>query len=203
MTSRRAFLAGLPAAAAMVTLPASAAVDNLSIVEDAAERIDRLMNELSDALADYCGGQFRAIVEPSSLPNGMVLLQGMHTDAILQRFGKNAPAPPAAAGLAVMNIGNRWVSIDTAALPQQLTVIEEDTRTAERPDGVAEHVSMPERGAEYAVVTHDGRIVLTPLVEGLGSPWRRDCRLGFMPGSAGQYRVHHAVTVLGRVISEG
>lgn len=205
MTSRRAFLAGLPAAAAMVTLPASAS-DNLSVAElclpeEPADRIGRLMNDLSDTLADYCGGTFRAIVEPSSLENGVVMLQGMHGDAILQRL--EPPTPTLPPGFAVMHIGDRWVSVDTASIPQQLAVVDEDSRTDELPEGIVEHVSMPERGAEYVAVTHDGRIVITTLEQGLGSARKRDPRIGYMAGSWNGYRASHAVTVLGKVVSEG
>lgn len=199
MTSRRAFLAGVPAAAAMVTtLPVSAS-DSLSVA-DPAERIEWLMNELSDALADYCRGQFRAIVEPSSLPNGVVLLQGMHMDAGRRRHEQPPTLPP---GFAVMHVGDRWVSVDTAAIPQQLAVVDEDSRTEARPDGVIEHVSMPERGAEYVAVTHDGRIVITELEQSLGALRPRQPRIGWMPSRWQGYRASETVTVLGKVISEG
>lgn len=205
MTSRRAFLAGLPAAAAMVTLPASA-VDNLSVAElclpenDPADRVSRLMYDLSDALADYCRGTLRAIVEPSSLANGVVMLQGMHGDANLQRFEARPTLPP---GFAVMHVGDRWVSVDTASIPQQLAVVDEDSRTDELPEGIVEHVSMPERGAEYVAVTHDGRIVITRLEQGLRSARKRDPRIGYMAGSWNGQRASYAVTVLGKVVSEG
>jgi len=198
MTSRRAFLAGLPAAGALVALPAMAATDSLSVAampEATLDRLDRLMLDLSETLDGYLGGNFRAIVEPYSR-GSPAQLQNMRADANLQ-WVADVPAAP---GHAVMTIGKRLVTVDTDALPQQLQVVAEDSRTDALPEGVVEFVTMPERGAEYVAVTHDGRIVITKLEPSLGSKWKRERRIGFMRGRWEGYRASYQVTVLGKVV---
>lgn len=198
LTSRRAFLAGLPAAGALVALPAMAEADSLSVAalpEATLDRLDRLMLDLSETLDDYLGGNFRAIVEPYSR-GALAQLQNMHADANLQRV---AEAPATAAGHAVMTIGKRRVTVDTAALPQQLAVVEEDTRTELRPMGVVEYVSMPDRSAEYVALTHEGRIVIAKLVPSLCPSRKREARIDWMRDRK-EPHVNHAVTVLGKVV---
>lgn len=75
--SRRTVIAGFATGVATGITPAVMA--NPVEFEGPAERVERLMQELSDALDDYQRGQFRAIVEPAAKVGGTVLLQNMNT----------------------------------------------------------------------------------------------------------------------------
>lgn len=72
--SRRSMIAGFATGVAVAVTPAVMA----TAPEDAATRVNRLLDELSTVLDGYLGGQFRGIVEPASKPGGMVWLQNMN-----------------------------------------------------------------------------------------------------------------------------
>jgi len=57
-TTRRTFLAGLAAASVPAVAVATPA-------EDSADRVERLSYELADAMNEYAGGKFHAVVYPS------------------------------------------------------------------------------------------------------------------------------------------
>lgn len=69
-STRRAFLAKAPFAAAAIAAPAVA----IAAKETAQERVDRLAAELSDALAEFSDGDFSAHVYPANKPYGGVKL---------------------------------------------------------------------------------------------------------------------------------
>jgi hypothetical protein len=86
--NRRTAMLGAGATSVALAIPAAQAAH---ASEDIATKVDRLTHELSEALADYCGGQFRAIVQPvnSAWP---VLLKNQriaHQDDKLIGFLKN------------------------------------------------------------------------------------------------------------------
>lgn len=153
MTSRRAFLAALPAAGAAAALPlAVAANDKLSaagLPESVAAKVERLMMELSDALSEYMGGQFRAIVEPASAPNCVVILNNMAAPMrSLQRRRNQA--------LGTVNVEGRSVIFDPSLAPAVTRVEHEDT-------ALTAHCSAPEPGAEYLVLDEWGKLQVTRL----------------------------------------
>lgn len=76
MVSRRTVLAALPATALAVSLPAAA-------TENPADRVCRLMKDLSQALGEYFGGSFRAIVDPDTLPGGTYYLHSVSLPTIV------------------------------------------------------------------------------------------------------------------------
>ena len=57
-TTRRTFLGGIAATSLPVTVTAARA-------ETSTDRVERLGNELAEALNDYAGGKFHAVVYPS------------------------------------------------------------------------------------------------------------------------------------------
>lgn len=74
--SRRTVIAGIATGVATGITPTVMA--NPVEFEGPAERVNRLAQELSEALADWAGGSFRAIVEPDDPDRAGVWLQNMH-----------------------------------------------------------------------------------------------------------------------------
>jgi hypothetical protein len=184
-STRRDFLRALPATAlalSAVALPAQAG-------EDAASKVDRLTQELSETLSDYCQGMFRAIVDPSNAPNSQVFLQNMRVSPGRGAAARSVDQP----GKAMMMFGERTVIFDTSDLPRNYTVQHED----EGAGAWAETVCVPEPDAEYVVLTWEGEIVVTRLVDGYGDKYGNPRRRGYV--AAGP-RVKHVVQVLGKVV---
>ncbi len=105
------------------------------------------------------------------------------------------------AELSSMVIDGRRVSVDTTALPQTFLVSHEDEGAGSGVD----RVSTPEEGVEYLVMTWDGDLRITPLVNGYVDEHASvRGRLGFMPAPAkGDARGTPAavqVKVIGRVV---
>lgn len=73
--SRRSMIAGFATGVAAGVTPA--VVASPVEIEDPASRVDRLSQELSEALSHWCGGSFRAVVEPSIRSGNQVWLQSM------------------------------------------------------------------------------------------------------------------------------
>jgi len=109
-------------------------------------------------------------------------------------------APPS--GLSSMMIDGRSVAVDTNALPKTFLVTHEDQGAG----GWTERLSQPEPG-EYVVMTWDGDLKITPLVEGHTDKARTNRRTGFMRRPAEGYPpgtlVSEQVRVIGKVLSEG
>jgi hypothetical protein len=109
-----------------------------------------------------------------------------------------APAVPDTE-LSSMVIDGRRVSVDTMALPETFLVTHED----EGAGGWTERLSHPEAG-EYVVMTWEGDLRITPLVDGHADKSTTDRRVGFMLGSAEGYPpgtiVRDQVRVIGKVV---
>lgn len=170
----------------------AAAVDRLmqpypEINEHPADRIERLSAEMADALAEYAGGQFRAVV----LPDGDVSLQNI-----------NAPPAMLAEGHARITIGRKAYLIDTADLPSHTV---REVRDPECPEWGPGHETLisPRPGSRYVVMRHDGKIIASELSEYATIGTRVDPRVGILPPrDEGAYSVRFGCMVLGRVIDE-
>lgn len=105
-------------------------------------------------------------------------------------------------GFAELCIGDRQLVIDTAQIPASRTV----TLDVESDEfGRTVRLVTPDAGAEYAVLTHRGEIVVAHLVEGEADPRTVYPRPGFMtapmpegypPGAV----ITWHVTVIGKVV---
>jgi hypothetical protein len=185
------YLAIAPAALAAATVAPSAVLARqdvgLTIVaEDAAPRIDRLMRELADALAGYCGGQFRAVVEAG--PDGAAWLQNVHADA-----GAGVAGHLAEGTALIVHRGRNYL-VDTADVPSRQIVRQEDQGAG----GWTECYYVPKARARYAYLRLNGEIEVGPLAVG-SSDWRlHERRIGYRRRS----RQVERVIVLGLVISD-
>jgi hypothetical protein len=127
--NRRTAMLGAGATSVALAIPAAHAAH---ASEDIATKVDRLTHELSEALAEYCDGQFRAIVQPinSAWP---VLLMNQHLaqqDDKLLGFLKNGTPKDLAEyhslrlGMALAkDSGGRWVMTNIPAVTQHRVVI--------------------------------------------------------------------------------
>jgi hypothetical protein len=127
--NRRTAMLGAAATSVALVIPAAQAAH---ASEDIATKVDRLTHELSEALADYCGGQFRAIVQPftSAWPVLLKNQQLAQQDDKLIGFLKNGTPKDLAEyhslrlGMALAkDSGGRWVMTNIPAVTQHRVVI--------------------------------------------------------------------------------
>lgn len=107
-------------------------------------------------------------------------------------------AAATAPDLSSMVVDGRRVAVDTSSLPQSLIVHYDDG------SGWGDRLSVPEPG-EYVVLTSEGDLRITPLVEGsTDCRFSADRRMGYVRGSAEGYppgtNVYCQVHVIGKVV---
>lgn len=138
MVSRRSLLAALPATALL------SSANHTSASELPADRVARLMRELSEALSDYVDGSFRAVVDPSNVPGGTFMLQCV-----------DLASPPD--GVMQMTLNGRPLVIDTNDIPEVFQVQDEG----------APHfktwVSWPDKAARYLIIGRHGTLEVSTL----------------------------------------
>lgn len=138
MVSRRSLLAALPSTA-LLSLPSQA-----SAAELPADRVVRLMRELSEALSDYIDGSFRAVVDPRNLPGGTFMLQSVDHASRSD-------------GIVHMKLGGRPLVIDTNDIPEVFQVQDEDTPHFKT------WVSWPDEASEYLIIGRHGTLEVSSL----------------------------------------